>query len=140
MCSAWRFSLSVYLSLSPLGMCHLHRFSMAKRMPFEASSGSEEQVPWQAVADTTDWSALSHAYGSAWDLPQFFSALRSDDDGDQREALDELYARIVHQGTRYDASAFAVAPLIELVADPAVGNRDRIIYLLVAIAFGFEGH
>ena len=83
-----------------------------------------------------DWSALTHAYGSAEDVPRNIAALRSDDEAVRYEALGELFSSIVHQGTRYPASAYAVPPLLDLLGDPSVPGRAFIGQLLALIAIG----
>ncbi|TQS46380.1 hypothetical protein [Cryptosporangium phraense] len=88
------------------------------------------------MRDTVDWSRLTHAYGTAEDVPEHIAALRSDDEDVRHEALGELFNSIVHQGTRYPASAYAVPPLLELMADPTVPDRAFIGQLLALIAIG----
>ncbi|MEU8664169.1 HEAT repeat domain-containing protein [Actinoplanes philippinensis] len=83
-----------------------------------------------------DWAALRHAYGPAVDVPGNLAALRSADGQRRLEAFGDLYASITHQGNRYSASAAAVPSLLELVADPAVPDRDLLLYLLGRIAVG----
>ncbi|BEL04642.1 hypothetical protein Q0Z83_028330 [Actinoplanes sichuanensis] len=85
-----------------------------------------------------DWATLRHAYGSAEDTPGHLTALRSADEEERRVAFGELYASITHQGNRYSASAAAVPALLELVADPAVPDRDLLLYLLGLIAVGAD--
>ena len=68
--------------------------------------------------DDTDWSALSHAYGSAADTPDHLRALS--DPERAGAALDALYGSLCHQGPRYPASA-AAAPLV--IAQVEAGGR-----------------
>ncbi|WP_157018343.1 hypothetical protein [Cryptosporangium arvum] len=88
------------------------------------------------MTDVVDWSRLTHAYGSAEDVPSTIAALRSDDDDVRYQALGDLFSSIVHQGTRYPASAYAVPPLLELLADPSVPDRAFIGQLVALIAIG----
>ncbi|MBL7252767.1 hypothetical protein [Paractinoplanes lichenicola] len=83
-----------------------------------------------------DWAELRHAYGSAEDVPEHLAALRSQDEDERREAFGELYASITHQGNRYSATAAAVPPLLELIADPKTQDRDLLLHLLGLIAVG----
>lgn len=85
-----------------------------------------------------DWAALRHAYGPALDTPGHLAALRSADEDERRAAFGELYASITHQGNRYSASGAAVPALLEAVADPAVPDRDLLLYLLGLIAVGAD--
>ncbi|MGW7426389.1 hypothetical protein ACWGJB_41480 [Streptomyces sp. NPDC054813] len=57
--------------------------------------------------DTRLWSSLSHAYGSAEDVPDLLRALTGADAGEADGALSELYGSVLHQGTVYAASAEA---------------------------------
>ncbi len=49
----------------------------------------------------------------------------------------ELYGNIYHQGSRYEATAYAVPFLLELVADPATPARHEVIQLLSCLAVGY---
>jgi hypothetical protein len=55
-----------------------------------------------------NWKELSHAYGSAEDLPGIISALKPDPNA---PAWDDLWSRVCHQGTTYSASP-AVLPFL----------------------------
>ncbi|GID96595.1 hypothetical protein Adi01nite_60070 [Amorphoplanes digitatis] len=84
------------------------------------------------------WAELEHAYGSAADVPDLIRALRADDPAARQKARRGLYGNIFHQGTRYEASAYAVPFLIELLADPATSERDEILGLLTSLAIGYD--
>jgi hypothetical protein len=86
--------------------------------------------------DAIDWARLGHASGEATDVPDMLRGLLSDDRDERENAFDGLFWTIHHQGTIYDATAPAVPFLLELVADPEVRDRDRILHLLGAIAVG----
>ena len=91
--------------------------------------------------DTIDWGSLTHAYGTAEDVPGLLRDLRSDDPEVVEAALEWLFSNIFHQGTRYQASSYAVPFLLELAADPAVRQRHAIVQLLAALAIGdSQGH
>ncbi len=83
-----------------------------------------------------EWAALTHAYGTAEDVPGLIRDLRSSNAEVRGEAFYELYGNIFHQGTRYEASAYAVPFLLELLADPVTPDRDQIIGLLACLAIG----
>ena len=85
---------------------------------------------------TIDWANLSHAYGPAADVPDQIRALASADQDARRAAMDALYGNIWHQGTVYEATAYAVPFLIELAQLPAVADRDAILVLLCHLANG----
>ncbi|WP_127506018.1 HEAT repeat domain-containing protein [Actinoplanes solisilvae] len=84
------------------------------------------------------WSDIDHAYGPADDVPAALRALLSDDADVRKKTLWTLYGNIFHQGTRYEASSYAVPFLLELVADPSTPDRPALIELLVALAIGYD--
>src|SRR5258708_14521335 len=91
--------------------------------------------------DSIPWDRLTHAYGSAEDVPDLLRALRTyteSAEGDDEEAasLWQLFGSIWHQGTVYEATAYAVPFLIELAADPLTPDRVVILGLLADIAKG----
>lgn len=88
--------------------------------------------------DQHDWVNLSHAYGSAADVPDLLRSLRSTDDAVRRDALWTLHGSVFHQGSRYEASSHVVPFLFDLVLDPATPDRHQLVYFLVSLAFGFE--
>ncbi|MGI5182588.1 hypothetical protein ACQEVZ_40675 [Dactylosporangium sp. CA-152071] len=71
--------------------------------------------------DAVAWGELSHAYGSAGDVPDLLRQAASEDN---EEAISELHGSIFHQGTVYPATAAAVPFLAELAAVAAVRRAD----------------
>ncbi|WP_166385540.1 hypothetical protein [Catellatospora methionotrophica] len=94
----------------------------------------------QLDLSSIDWASLTHAYGSAEDVPDLIGALRSSDADVRGEAMTELYGNIFHQGSRYEASAYAVPFLLELVADSTTPDRQELIRLLASLAVGYGHH
>jgi hypothetical protein len=88
--------------------------------------------------DTIPWSTLEHAYGSAADVPVLIRALQtaSPDDPGEDSPLYSLFGNIWHQGTVYEATAYAVPFLIELAGLRTTPDRVGILQLLAAIADG----
>ena len=86
--------------------------------------------------DQIQWSELSHAYGPAADVPDLLRDLHSGDPEARAEALDALWGNIWHQGTVYEASAYAVPFLIELLAAPGIQCKAEILGLLRALGTG----
>ncbi|GAA5184293.1 hypothetical protein GCM10023322_25470 [Rugosimonospora acidiphila] len=86
--------------------------------------------------DRVPWERLHHAYGPATDVPAQLRALRSQDPGTRAQALGQLFGNVYHQGTRWQASAYAVPFLVGLIDDPHVPGRGAILDLLTAIAIG----
>jgi hypothetical protein len=87
-----------------------------------------------------DWRELSHAYGSADEVPQLISDLASLDDEVRGRALGILRTNLYHQGTIYQASAYAAPFLIELLSQDEVPDRDGILLLLARLATGNAYH
>ncbi|MBG6105280.1 hypothetical protein IW249_005694 [Micromonospora vinacea] len=88
--------------------------------------------------DDIDWARLGHAYGAADDVPDQLRALLSPDPAVRDEALGELYTNVFHQGSRFEASAYAVPFLVELLADPATPDPAAVLGLLSALAIGYD--
>lgn len=91
-----------------------------------------------AGLDEVNWAALTHAYGPASDVPGLVRALTSPDAKQRQRALHKLYGNIFHQGSRYEATAYAVPFLARLAADPRVPRRDEIAKMLQALAVGYD--
>lgn len=78
----------------------------------------------------TDWSQLSHAYGTAEDIPGLLDRLEPDP---RSPVWNDLWSSLCHQGTVYTAS---YAALTEQTLDhPAVaaGEATNYVYLLQAL-------
>lgn len=87
-----------------------------------------------------NWSDLSHAYGSAEDVPHLLRDLTSPDEQLRRRAQGTLYTNIYHQGTVYQASAYAVPFLLELLREETVPEREELLILLAHLAQGNTYH
>lgn len=84
--------------------------------------------------DDIDWGSLTHAYGPATDVPQMLRGLLTAE-GEEREYVwDDLWTTIWHQGTVYEATAYAVPFLVELL--PHVPDPWGILYFLSRVAQG----
>jgi aminoglycoside 2''-phosphotransferase len=79
------------------------------------------------------WAELSHAYGSAEEVPVWLRQLTSDDEQVRHRAMDKLRSSIYHQGSLYPATAYAVPYLIALLQEPTVQGKEAILGLLNAI-------
>ncbi|MBP5934635.1 hypothetical protein F3K43_00060 [Streptomyces sp. LBUM 1476] len=85
-----------------------------------------------ADLDDIQWHTLTHAYGTAEDVPALIRALY--EGGEQaQEALGELYGTVYHQGSVYEASAPAV-PFLAHAARHAPAQRASLLMLLAALA------
>lgn len=89
---------------------------------------------WERL-DSIPWQDLRHACGAAEDVPGLLRAL-AESESERHEALSELFTKIWHQGTVYEASAYAVPFLIQLAARPELDGRPDILGLIGALAEG----
>lgn len=83
-----------------------------------------------------NWSALHHAYGDASDFPALLLATFSNYAPDREFALHLLYGTIWHQGTVYEASAYAVPFLLKVLESPETPDKTAIAILLACLADG----
>ena len=92
---------------------------------------------FEELISATNWSKVSHAYGQAEDVPDQLRDLVSDYEEIRSAALQQCYANIFHQGTRYTASAKAVPCIIELLENdrPELAN---LLTLLVYLGVGYH--
>jgi aminoglycoside 2''-phosphotransferase len=80
------------------------------------------------------WVKLTHAYGSAEEVPMWLRQLASDDEQVRHQAKNHLFGSICHQGFLCHPTAYAVPYLIELLQEPSVGGKDEILDGLMWIA------
>ncbi|WP_310723439.1 HEAT repeat domain-containing protein [Streptomyces sp. N2A] len=80
-----------------------------------------------------DWAELTHAYGTAEDVPGLLHDLRSDDAVTRERALDALYGGVHHQGDVYDSTLACIPHLLALAQDPDAPGRGPVIGLLTSI-------
>jgi len=85
--------------------------------------------------DNVNWSKISHAYGPATDVPAQLRALAFGDEQERKRALHALHGNIWHQHTIYEATAFAVPFLVELVQNQ-VPAQEEVLSLIALIATG----
>jgi hypothetical protein len=86
--------------------------------------------------DGVDWASLHGTYGSAEDLPRHIRALSSTDAAVRGDAFAEVSNAVIHQGTRWQVSAYVVPFLAVLIDDLAAPGRPELITLLRQIALG----
>ena len=90
--------------------------------------------------DEIPWKRLTHAYGKASDTPGNIRKLASASRSKREDALDKLWFSIIHQGSVYEAAAYAVPFLVELATHAQVEDRHEILSLLQDIAIGSGWH
>jgi hypothetical protein len=81
-----------------------------------------------------DWEALYHAYGPAGDVPVLLRAVTVGDDATREAAWWELWGNIHHQGSVYEATLPAVAPLVALATWKAYPDRVEALGMLREVA------
>jgi hypothetical protein len=84
-----------------------------------------------------EWDKLEHAYGSASDVPDFIRSLLSDDPDVRGQALWSLYGNIFHQGTRYEATPYAIPFIFELIKSPNTPEKVDLVKFTVDLALGY---
>lgn len=90
----------------------------------------------QRLLECVNWTSLQHAYGEATDVPDNLRALLSPDESYRSDAYEALYSNIFHQGTRYEATEYAVTYLLKILESPATPSRASVINFLVDLALG----
>ncbi|MEV6512407.1 hypothetical protein [Streptomyces sp. NPDC051642] len=73
---------------------------------------------------TIDWSELTHAYGSAEDIPGLFARLGGTEDD---AVWQELWGSLCHQGSVYDASWAALPVLTDIALGRAPGGAIQAV-------------
>ncbi|KAJ3542216.1 hypothetical protein NM208_g4215 [Fusarium decemcellulare] len=89
-----------------------------------------------AGIDDIDWAKLEHAYGSADDVPEIIRRLRSNDENELDNVYFALCSNILHQGSRYEATAYAVPFLYALLDAKDTPSRDRLLQYMINVAVG----
>jgi hypothetical protein len=90
---------------------------------------TRREAPVLEGLDTIGWECLTHAYGSAADVPELLRDLASDDEDRQYIAADTFYTNLWHQGAVAETAAYAVPFLVRLIQAPT--TRPRIRHMLV---------
>lgn len=85
-----------------------------------------------------NWQQLKHAYGPATDVPDNLRDLASPNREVREEARYKLYGNIFHQGSRYEATPYAIPFIYELIHSPRVLRKDQLVLLLLHLALGYE--
>jgi hypothetical protein len=86
--------------------------------------------------DQIEWNKLHHAYGTAEDVPDLIRSLTHPSRDVRQSAYSELYGNLWHQGTIYEATAYAVPFLIEVAASESTPDRHEVLSYLGSLAEG----
>jgi hypothetical protein len=83
-----------------------------------------------------NWQAVKTCYGFAVDMPKWITELTSPDERVRRNAFEEIAIQVYHQGSIYEASAYVVPFLIDLL--PSVGEWEKrhLLALLTLLVTG----
>lgn len=84
--------------------------------------------------DAIDWAALEHAYGDASSVPGDLRGLTSSSKKVRDAAYSNLKVSVYHQGAGYTAIPASVPFLIELLGEPEVQDRARILDFLTLLS------
>ncbi|HEX5595596.1 MAG TPA: hypothetical protein VFX61_06175 [Micromonosporaceae bacterium] len=76
-----------------------------------------------AGLDRIDWAGMSHAYGSAVEVPELLRGLVAEDPARRETALDALYGAVHHQGDVHDSAVAAIPFLFDAVGRPDLPGR-----------------
>ncbi|GAA1871346.1 hypothetical protein [Myceligenerans crystallogenes] len=87
--------------------------------------------------DALDWGSMSHAYGSADDVPPLLRGLVSPDRATREGALDALLMGVHHQGDVYDSTVACLPFLVEIMCDRSVPDRAGVVELVADIGAPF---
>src|SRR5258708_25069145 len=95
--------------------------------------------------DTIDWSQVSCEDGPAVHIPAAIQDLISKDAEVRQRGRDTLHISLENQGVVYQAAAYAVPFLLEVLADPQVQEKRELIVLLAFLGskstyFAYFGH
>lgn len=74
--------------------------------------------------DSINWRELQHAYGEASDVPGLLRAYAAGE-----SFPDDFYGNIWHQGTVYQATAYAVPFLLEILENSKADKVELLVYL-----------
>lgn len=83
----------------------------------------------------TNWARLSHAYGSAEDLPSLLGLIES---APTPERWNDLWSALCHQGSVYSASFAALPWLTRTAGGPERGEAVNAVHLAGAIMAGAD--
>lgn len=88
--------------------------------------------------DEVDWGNLNHAYGKAADVPGQLRALCADDEQARQQAVSSLFNHLAHQGTRCQASPYAVPFLARIALAGPGPARELALELLTGLAVNWD--
>jgi hypothetical protein len=79
--------------------------------------------------DDVPWASLTHAYGTAEDVPEMLTRLAAGGEG-WSAAMSAYFSAVVHQGTHYESTPRAIVFLVQLTRAPRLPARHRLELLM----------
>jgi hypothetical protein len=86
--------------------------------------------------NAVQWAKMEHAYGPAIDVPALINALISPDAEVRGTAWNELHGNLWHQGTIYEATAYAVPFFLQLLELEKVSSKQETLIYLARLFIG----
>jgi len=83
-----------------------------------------------------DWQNLTHAEGEAANIPALLLGLTSTEPDDRQVSLENLTALVFNQGVVYEATAFVVPFILQLIQNPLVEGKEHLLVFLAQLASG----
>lgn len=93
--------------------------------------------PDLSVIDEIPWVELSHAYGTAIDVPDQLRAVLDPDAEKRRSTFFSFMCNLFHQGSVYSATVPAIGVLQQMLRYKEVPDKAKILETLLAFAVGF---
>jgi hypothetical protein len=105
---------------------------------YEASNPVTDNTVLEGINDIS-WSELTHAYGSAADVPAMLRAALSENKAHREVAYDIILSSIYHQGTVFQATPYAIPFLIKMLLHEQTPEKEYVVVSLWQIARACEG-
>lgn len=105
---------------------------------YEASNPVIDNTVLEGINDI-NWPELTHAYGSAADVPAMLRAALSENKAHREVAYDIILSSIEHQGTVFQATPYAIPFLIKMLLHEQTPEREYVVVALSQIASACEG-
>ena len=88
---------------------------------------------------TYSWDELGHSHDSAHEVPTHLERLLSSSVEIRNDSLGYFWEYMFHQGSRYEATPYVVAPIFDILINPKCPDPKSLIDFLTAVAVGYEG-
>ncbi|MFI0354593.1 hypothetical protein [Actinomadura sp. 9N407] len=82
-----------------------------------------------AGLDDVPWASLTHAYGTAEDVPEMLTRLAAGGEG-WSAAMAAYFSAVVHQGTHYESTPPSIGFLVQIAKAPRLPARHRLDLLM----------